>query len=111
MQQSTKCLDTTAISGVVYAPNGILLLLNAIVYVLNGSTTVPYGVMPFVDGVVVGACTCDIFGSPLIFVTFGTDGTFTLKNVFVGTNILFVIQLGRWRRMVTIFMVTECSTT
>lgn len=110
-QQSTKCPDTTAVSGTVYAPNGVLPLPNAIVYVPNGSTTTPYGVTPFVDGVAGGACTCDISGDPLISATSGTDGTFTLKNVPVGSNIPLVIQLGRWRRMITISTVTECQTT
>jgi hypothetical protein len=111
LQQSPTCPDTTTISGTVFAPNGVLPLPNAVVYVPNGSTTAPYGVTPFVDGVAAGACTCDISGNPLVTVTTGVDGSFTLTNVPVGTDIPLVIQLGRWRRMITIPATTECQDT
>lgn len=39
-----------------------------------------------------------------------TDGSFTLTGVPVGDNIPLVIQLGRWRRLITIPTVTVCST-
>jgi hypothetical protein len=100
--------DTT-ISGTVLAPNGTLPLPNALVYVPNGSTTSPYGVKPFVDGVANGACECNISGTPLVSTTSGVDGSFTLTGVPVGKDIPLVIQLGRWRRLVTIPAVNSCA--
>ena len=110
-QQSQSCPTTTTVSGTVLAPNGSLPIPNAVVYVPNGSTKSPYGVTPFVDGVANNGCACDISGNPLVSAVSGVDGSFTLSNVPVGSNIPLVIQLGRWRRMVTIPTVTECQNT
>ena len=41
------------------------------------------------------------------FIT-GPDGKFTLQNVPVGNNIPLIVQLGRWRRQITI-NVTACT--
>jgi hypothetical protein len=41
----------------------------------------------------------------------GPDGTFTLNNVPAGQNIPLVIQLGRWRRQITIPSVPACQST
>jgi hypothetical protein len=41
----------------------------------------------------------------------GSDGKFTLTNVPVGANIPLVIQVGRWRRQITINNVPACVTT
>jgi hypothetical protein len=43
--------------------------------------------------------------------TSNTNGTFTLNNMPVGTNIPLVIQAGRWRRKITISTVTSCTNT
>ena len=113
---------TTTITGTVYAPSGYpalkpargeasLPLPNAIVYVPNASTTFPYGLSPFKDGVAGGACSCEVEGSPLVSAQSGVDGSFTLTNVPAGTDIPLVIQLGRWRRLITIPTVTACQTT
>jgi hypothetical protein len=105
--------QTTTISGTVYAPTDCTLgycapgqttgdpIYGALVYVPNGT------VQPFTPGV---ACDCgEVSGNPLINVTTGPDGKFTLKNAPVGTNIPLVIQLGRWRRQITIPAVTACA--
>src|SRR5262249_2430592 len=42
---------TTTLTGTVHAPSGWLPLPGALVYVPNGSTSFPYGVQSFVDGV------------------------------------------------------------
>lgn len=107
---SSAAADTT-VSGTVLAPNGILPLPNALVYVPNGSTSYPYGVTSFVDGVSNGACECNVSGDPLVSTTSRVDGSFTLTGVPVGDDVPLVIQLGRWRRMVTIPHVTECAVT
>ncbi len=102
--------NTTSVTGTVYAPNGTLPIPNALVYVPNGSTAYPYGLTEFVDGVAGGACACDVSGSPLVSTTSAVDGTFTLKNVPAGSSIPVVIQLGRWRRVITVD-VAACDNT
>lgn len=96
---------TTTVSGTVYAPNGIDPLPNAVVYVPNAA------VQPFPQGVSCDQCGAPASGSPLVTATTGIDGKFTLKNMPVGTNIPLVIQLGRWRRQVTIPNVASCTNT
>ncbi len=107
--QQTTCAGggTTTITGKVFAPNGTDPLYNTLVYVPNSA------VLPFVDGVAVPHCSCgsDVSGSPLVSTATATDGTFTLTNMPVGTNIPLVIQNGRWRRQFVIPSVPACTTT
>ncbi len=102
--------DTT-LTGTVLAPNGTLPIPNALVYVPNASTTYPHGITTFVDGVANGACECTVSGDPLVSTTSQVDGSFTLTGVPVGTDIPLVIQMGRWRRLITIPNITRCTTT
>ncbi len=106
--QQVTCMQpgvTTTVSGTVYAPNGTDPLVNALVYVPNAP------VLPFTPGVSCDACGADASGSPLVEAVTGVDGHFILQNVPVGTNIPLVIQLGRWRRQVTIPSVAQCVNT
>ena len=79
-------------------------LYNAIVYVPN---TKP-------DALTKGA-TCDkcgaVTGNPVVSAISDSSGNFTLKNVPVGADIPLVIQIGKWRRQVTIPNVPECVDT
>ena len=50
-------------------------------------------------------------GDPLVQAVTGVDGKFTLTNMPVGANIPLVIQLGRWRRKITITNVPACTNT
>jgi hypothetical protein len=90
------------VTGTVYAPNGKIPLYNAIVYVPN---TDP-------DPLPVGA-TCDtcgaVTGKPVVTALTGSDGTFTLHDMPVGTDVPLVIQIGKWRRQVTIPEVKKCT--
>jgi len=104
-QVSCPVGSTTSISGIVYAPNGIDPLPNVQIYVPNAA------VPAFTPGV-----TCDIAGapqpgSPLVGTTSAVDGSFTIQNMPVGTNIPLVIVSGRWRRQLVIPSVTSCSNT
>jgi hypothetical protein len=94
---------TTTVTGTVFAPNGVDPLLNALVYVPNAP------VQPFAAGVACETCGAKASGSPLVSAVSGVDGKFTLKNVPVGQNIPVVIQLGRWRRQITIPNVVACT--
>jgi hypothetical protein len=98
---------STTISGTVYAPTLIDPdpLYNAIVYIPNTPT------QPFTQGVACDHCGAPVSGSPIAVVLTGADGRFSIENAPVGDDIPLVIQIGRWRRVVSIPHVSACSTT
>jgi hypothetical protein len=77
---------------------------NVLVYVRNAP------LQPFSPKVQCRSCDADVSGQPLVSTYSKFDGTFTLTNVPAGSNIPFVIQLGRWRRQFTL-NVPACATT
>jgi hypothetical protein len=107
--QQVNCAGnaTTSVTGTVYQPNGTTPLPGALIYVPNGP------VQPFAPGVAcVTSSNCtEATGAPLISTTSAFDGTFKLTNMPVGSNIPLVIQVGRFRRQVTIPTVTACANT
>lgn len=106
-QVDTACPNGghTRIRGTVYAPNGTLPLYNALVFVPQSALS------PFPEGVSCDRCSNPISGEPLVQTLTGPDGTFDLPDVPTGRDIPLVIQLGRWRREVTIPAVAACETT
>src|SRR6185369_10514001 len=95
----------TTVSGTVYAPNGTLPLYNVIVYVPNSTPE------PFKKGVTCDKCGALASGSPIVTALTDYKGNFKLDKVPVGTDIPLVIQLGKWRRQITIPSVKACETT
>ena len=95
---------TTSLSGTIYDPAAKVPLYNVIVYVPNAP----------VDAIVNGA-TCDrcgaISGSPIASALTDAKGQFVLKDVPVTANVPLVIQVGKWRRQITIPMVASCADT
>ena len=99
----------TTISGTVYAPTNPALgygqpdpLPNVLVYIPNGQ------VQPFPSTISCQQCNAQASGNPLVTATTDYKGNFTLTDVPVGTNIPLVMQIGRWRRQVTIPVVNRC---
>ena len=97
--------QTTSITGTVYAPNGTDPLPNVTVYIPNAP------VAPFTAGVSCPVVGAPPSGSPIVGNITANDGTFTLINVPVGSNVPLVIQSGRWRRQVTLPTTTACTNT
>ena len=108
-QQTCPGAGTTSIEGYVTSPNGVLPVPNAVVYVPNGV------VAPFpTTGVACETCAT-ASGSPLITTTTDANGHFILPNMPVSTpgkvvDIPLVVQLGRWRKQLTI-QTTACVNT
>ena len=95
---------TTSISGTVYAPNGTLPIYNANVYVPL------HTVGPITTGATCDRCA-QLSGDPLVRTTTDEQGRFTLTNVPATTDVPVVIQVGKWRRQITIPAVPECTDT
>lgn len=106
-QQQVSCPagQTTSITGTVYAPNGTDPLPNVTVYIPNAPVD---AFTPGVSCPVPGAVPS---GSPLVGTTTGFDGSFTLTNVPVGSNIPLVIVAGRWRRQLVVPGTAACGDT
>jgi hypothetical protein len=96
----------TTISGTVLAPSLVDPdpLYDAIVYIPNAPTK------PFSKGVSCDHCGATVSGSPIAAVLTGADGRFSIENAPVGDDIPLVIQIGRWRRTVTVPHVAACKT-
>lgn len=95
---------TTSISGKVYDPAGKVPLYNVVVYVPNGA------VPAFSDGASCDRCGSSIMNPVTAAVTDET-GAFKLENAPAGANIPLVIQVGKWRRQLTIPSVAACADT
>lgn len=87
---------TTSLSGKVYDPSGTVPLYNAVVFVPNADLDA------FAPGVTCDKCGTTPSGKPVTTTLTDATGSFTLKNVPVGVDVPLVVQIGRWRRRVTI---------
>jgi hypothetical protein len=99
---------TTSISGKVYDPAMKNGLYNVTVYVPGGPLQkLPTGVPTGSD-----ACSCGaLFKSgAVVATTTGVDGTFKLDNAPVGPSVPLVLQVGKWRRALTVdTSKTQCN--
>jgi hypothetical protein len=98
---------TTTLTGTVWDPAGIHPLYDALVYIPNNPSDP--GLQPFPPGITCDVCGATAAGDPLVTTYTATDGTFTLSGVPVGSNVLLVVQLGRWRRQFMVNIGTSCG--
>ena len=100
-----QCSGTaeTSISGTVYDPAGLNPLYNVLLYVPNTA------VDPIPQGVSCNTCNSPISGTPVAAGLSDATGHFVIHNAPHGTNVPLVIQIGKWRRQVTLPKVTACQ--
>jgi hypothetical protein len=97
----------TTLTGHVYDPAGKNPLYNVVVFVPNDPSTLP--------AIETGTKTCNSCNTPIgnyvaVALTDQT-GAFTLKDVPTGKNVPLVMQVGKWRRTITVANIADCATT
>ena len=97
---------STTIRGTVYDPAGKVPLYNVVVYVPSA----PLDPLPS-TGATCDQCGGTVSGSPIVTTLTDAKGEFVLDNVPAGTNIPLVMQVGKWRREVTLPSVPSCVDT
>jgi hypothetical protein len=97
---------TTTVRGTVYDPAGKVPLYNVVVYVPNA----PLDPLPS-SGASCDRCGATVSGSPIVTALTDAKGEFVLTNVPAGADVPLVMQIGKWRREVTIPAVAPCAET
>ena len=101
-----KCATgSTGITGTVYDPAGKVPLYNVIVYVPDAPLA------NIATGASCDTCSASVSGKPITTALTDSSGNFTLDNVPVGIDFPLVMQVGKWRRQVTIKAseVSQCT--
>jgi hypothetical protein len=93
----------TTVTAKVYDPAGKVPLYNVAVYVPNDDLS-PIATGPSCDN-----CATPVSGSPLVSTLTDSSGKFVLSDVPVGTNVPLVMQIGKWRRAITLSQVNACQ--
>jgi hypothetical protein len=94
---------TTSISGTVYDPAAKNPLYDVVVYVPSSTP------QPIAPGASCNSCDDLYTGNPIATALTDADGNFTLSGVPDGTNIPLVLQIGKWRRQLTLANVVACQ--
>jgi hypothetical protein len=91
--------STTSVSGVVYDPAGRVPLYNAVVYVADPKVDLK----PLGERVQCESCSAHFPKTGVAAATLTkADGSFRLTDMPVGENVPLIVQLGKWRRVVTL---------
>jgi hypothetical protein len=107
--QQAECIGSakTTLTGKVFDPAGKVPLYNVVVYVPNAEPA------PITAGLgsACDRCSGSISGTPIAMTATDAAGNFTLENVPADTDFPLVMQIGKWRRKVTIPKVGACQAT
>jgi hypothetical protein len=101
-----KCASgTTSITGTVYDPAGKVPIYNVIVYIPDAPLA------NIATGASCDTCSASVSGKPVTTALTDSSGTFKLDNVPVGLDFPLVMQVGKWRRQITIKAseVSQCT--
>jgi hypothetical protein len=101
-----KCTTgTTSVTGTVYDPAGKVPLYNVIVYVPDAPLAT------IATGASCDTCSASVSGKPITTALTDSSGAFKLDNVPVGVDFPLVMQLGKWRRQITVKAseVSQCA--
>lgn len=98
--------STTSVSGVVYDPAGRVPLYNAVVYVAEPDT-----LQPLHRGAQCESCSAHFPPSATAVTLTKSDGSFRLTDMPTGSKVPLIVQLGKWRRVVSIPRVAPCTDT
>jgi hypothetical protein len=93
----------TTVTAKVYDPAGKVPLYDVAVYVPNTD------VDPISTGPTCDTCATPASGQPVASALTDATGQFVMQDVPVGTNVPLVIQIGKWRRQVTLPEVKACQ--
>jgi hypothetical protein len=97
----------TRLTGKVYDPAGKVPLYNVSVYVPNKPLA------SYTDGPSCDSCATTLSGDPIVQATTDASGSFVLGDangdVPSGDDVPLVIQVGKWRRQITIPHVDACT--
>jgi hypothetical protein len=91
------------VSGIVYDPAGKNPLYNVAVYVPKSKPSA------LATGASCDSCSALYTGEPVAAALTDTAGKFTMQNVPDGSNIPLVIQIGKWRKQMTIPNIAPCK--
>ncbi len=94
--------QTTSITGVVHIPSGELPLPDVTVYVPNTP------VEPIIDGATCVPCGDELSAVPLVLDETNVHGHFQINDAPVGEDIPLVVEVGKWRRQITVD-IQECQ--
>lgn len=93
----------TSISGTVYDPAGKLPLYNVVIY----EPSEP--LQPLSQGASCETCAGNFSGRPVAAAVTDAAGHFKLEGLQATKNVPLVIQVGKWRRQITLASVTACQ--
>ena len=91
-----SCGAVGTVKGTVYDPAGLHGLYNVYVYVPSAPLD------PIASGPTCSPCGAVASGKPVASTSTAAEGTFSLSNVPVGADVPIVLQLGKWRRHLTL---------
>ena len=95
----------TSISGTVFDPAGKVPLYNVVVYVPNQALDeIP-------TGATCDTCASPFSGRPIAVGLSGPDGRFVVPDAPSGDEIPLVVQVGKWRRQISLPHVASCTDT